>query len=172
MKNLKYFVIAALMATAMPLYADMLYWMVDNPEDTWNGGLVNFAYAKIFALDADDNATPLIPYSDGVRLDGVTEVAASGNTVEALYSGDFISSNVKSFLVELYGENEQQPVAWQTYLAEEALSSIWHEAQNMTGSKPLSVTEVVPEPTSGLLLLIGGALLALRRGRARPAEVV
>ena len=171
MKNLKYFVVAALTATAMPLHADMLYWMVNNPEDTWNGGLVNFVYATISALDADDNATLLIPYSDGVRLDGVTQVAASGNTVEALYSGDFISSNVKSFLVKLYDEN-YQPVAWQTYLAEEALSSIWHEAQSMTGTKPLSVTEVVPEPTSGLLLLIGGALLALRRGKARPAEVV
>jgi len=171
MKSLKYFVMAALMATAMPLYADMLYWMVDNPEDTWNGGLVNFAYATISAQDANDNATLLSPYSDGVKLDGATKVAASGNTVEALYSGDFISSNVKSFLVELYDENDQR-VAWQTYLAEEALSSIWHEAQSMTGSKPLSVTEVVPEPTSGLLLLIGGALLALRRGRARSDEVV
>ena len=68
MKSLKYFVMAALMATAMPLYADMLYWMVDNPEDTWNGGLVNFAYATISAQDANDNATLLSPYSDGVKL--------------------------------------------------------------------------------------------------------
>ena len=50
--------------------------------------------------------------------------------------------------------------------------SIWHDAQSMTGSTPLSVTQVIPEPTSGLLLLIGGALLALRRGKARSAEVV
>ena len=59
MKSLKYFVMAALTATAMPLYADMLYWMVDNPEDTWNGGLVNFVYATISAQDADDmRSTP------------------------------------------------------------------------------------------------------------------
>ena len=171
MKNLKYFVIAALTATAMPLHADMLYWLADNPVDTWNGGLVNFAYATVSAQDANDNATLLSPYSDGVKLDGATKVAASDNTVGALYSGDFISSGVKSFLVELYDENDVR-VAWQTYLAAENLLSIWHDAQSMTGSTPLSVTQVIPEPTSGLLLLIGGALLALRRGKARPVEVV
>ena len=50
MKNLKYFVVAALTATAMPLHADMLYWMVDNPKDTWNGGYVDFVYATISAV--------------------------------------------------------------------------------------------------------------------------
>ena len=172
MKNLKYFVIAALTATAMPLHADMLYWLADNPVDTWNGNVpVTFAYATVSAQDANDNATLLSPYSDGVKLDGATKVAASDNTVGALYSGDFISSDVKSFLVELYDENNVR-VAWQTYLAAENLLSIWHDAQSMTGSTPLSVTQVIPEPTSGLLLLIGGALLALRRGKARSDEVV
>ena len=171
MKTLKYIVMAALAATAVPLQADMLYWMVDNPHDTWNDRNVNFAYATVFAQYAD-HKDPLSLYSEGTKQDGVTQVVASENAFAGgVYSGDFISSNVKSFLVELYDEKDVR-VAWQTYLVADALSSIWNEAQNMTGATPLRVNEVVPEPTSGLLLLFGGALLALRRGRARPGREV
>ena len=64
---------------------------------------------------------------------------------------------------------EDKRVGWRTYTKEEMLAagSIWKEDGVPAGGVSVfAVGQVIPEPTSGLLLLLGGALLALRRRRA------
>ena len=80
--------------------------------------------------------------------------------------GDFDTAlaDQRSFLFELYSDT-REVVAWQTV----TLSYLME--QNNIGTKldpalvPYVLTSVIPEPTGGMLVLLGTAMLALRRRR-------
>lgn len=136
--------------------AGTLYWQVDTSADdaSYNG---RFAYAVLNAQNGS----------------GSTEIAFATPTGDAIKGmstdlGEYGSSQY-SFYVELFNsENEslyvQAPVSYDTLVAGGYIntSPMFTPSSGMTTGFNGAA---VPEPTSGVLLLIGGALLALRRRR-------
>ena len=170
-------------AVAQVSCADLLYFQVSNPQLDANlagtSGSVPFTYATVTAKDKNGGSTPLNLYV-GSAKQSETEVYAYdldattflGSNTEATYVGEFDSDEVNSFLVELWNwEDDSAPavrVGWRNYSlsALDGVGSIWRDGAGSTGGNtPFTVTSVVPEPTSGLLLLLGAAGLALRRRR-------
>ena len=90
----------------------------------------------------------------------------NSSTGSAGYAGSFATSDVSNFLVELWNADGSR-AGWQSYSASSVANSIWQGSNptSQTGATALVVSAVVPEPTSGMLLMLGGALLALRRRR-------
>lgn len=160
--------LAALAVVCMAAFsakADLIYWMINEPtfsaSTDKSGQLVDFSYATIsadgVALTAYDQEGPVAGYDALTPGEG------------AAYFGSFNRNSVDSFLVELWLEDEignVDRVGWQSYKASSLAESIWNgDTPGGSGAVALAVTEVVPEPSSGLMLLLGGALLALRRRR-------
>ena len=146
--------------------ADLLYWQVGGAVGNAASGIenqaINFAYATISA-----DGSRLNMYDDeGVRTESqiLAALESDPTSTGAIYSGTFDDS-VTSFLVELW-DNGGTRVGWQSYSASALADNIWKDGEpSASGGTPLTVTGVVPEPTSGLLLLLGMAGLALRRKR-------
>jgi hypothetical protein len=164
----KALVAVALTGAALSASADYLYWTVTDPKGDANSGKqgedIPFYYATVKAdgtqlniYDAENGAvTPYWKlYAD-----------ETGRSVDIpAWSGSF-DSNVSTFLVELWSSDGTR-TGWQSYSASSVASYIWSgdNANALNLNNPLVVNSVVPEPTSGMLLVLGGALLALRRRR-------
>ncbi len=158
----------ALALAAATASADLLYWQVSNAIGNElsgkNGEPIEFAYASV---SIDGGATHLNIYDNDVDTGYWQAYTMEGSAVstKAAYAGTFASDSVTSFLVELW-DNSNNRVGWQSYSASAVANSIWKsDTPAASGGTPLTVTGVVPEPTSGLLLLLGMAGLALRRKR-------
>ena len=159
---------AALALAPLAARADLIYWMVNDPAFSAStdkpGQLVDFSYATI---SVDGGASYLTAYNQGGPVAGSDALVRGEGSA---YFGSFDRNSVDSFLVELWLEDEMgnpERVGWQSYKASGLAASIWNgDTPGGSGVAALAVTEVVPEPSSGLMLLFGGALLALRRRRA------
>ena len=156
MNSLKYILAAAAVFALGSVVAaedSYLYWMVSNAHYYEEPGYsIQFDYATI---SIDDGTTYLSPAvaSDGTRL------SSDGG----VYSGLFDSVNVKSFLVELWDDSKDDRVGWMRYSASSLKDYFYQNAGAHGEGSPFVVSQVVPEPTSGLLMLLGMAGLALRR---------
>ena len=156
MNSLKYILAAAAVFALGSVVAaedSYLYWMVSNAHYYEEPGYsIQFDYATI---SIDDGTTYLSPAvaSDGTRL------SSDGG----VYSGLFDSVNVKSFLVELWDNSKDDRVGWMRYSASSLKDYFYQNAGAHGEGSPFVVSQVVPEPTSGLLMLLGMAGLALRR---------
>ena len=118
-------------------------------------------YLKLYGLDEGGNV-----YS----LDGVAGVG-----LPAEYFADLsgLSGTSYSFVLELgnwkegswvHTSMESQAASYESLVANKHISQ-WHETTPTYGTpwNPTTGYTVVPEPSSGLMLLVGGALLMLRR---------
>ena len=168
MKALKAFAAIAVAASALSASADVdsyLYWMVGDtvkwdttyftsadPEAT-----VDYDYAKV---SADGGATYLNLYDTSGSL-GMAELDKG----EVGMAGFSSSPAFSSFLIELYNESDQK-VGWTTLPYSRELAYIYSNPTEAGSPSVFTVTSVIPEPTGGLLLLLGLSGLALRRRRA------
>ena len=122
-------------------------------------------YLKLYGLDEGGNV-----YS----LDGVAGVG-----LPAEYFADLsgLSGTSYSFVLELgnwkegswvHTSMESQAASYESLVANKHISQ-WHETTPTYGTpwKPTTGYTVVPEPSSGLMLLVGGAFLMLRRRKRR-----
>ena len=154
---------------AMSVRADWLYYMVNGAYSLYdNASMVSFSYAQVTANNKDGTTQLLNIWEDGKDTGYASLYAPDGggsSTAEAAFVGNFDSANVSSFYVELLNDRDEA-VGWQTYSIASALDYIWKGSDSATGGTPLVVSEVVPEPTSALLLLLGCSLLALRRSQS------
>lgn len=120
-------------------------------------------YLKLYGLDEGGNV-----YS----LDGVAGVG-----LPAEYFADLsgLSGTSYSFVLELgnwkggdwvHTSMESQAASYESLVANKHISQ-WHETTPTYGTpwNPTTGYTVVPEPSSGLMLLVGGAFLMLRRRR-------
>ena len=163
----------ALTFAAATASADLLYWQVGgavgNDMSGRQGEEIDFAYAtvkadgtKLYNYTSEGPSEYWKLYSTGYMADpgsGMSNTTGSG----AAYFGAF--DVVTSFLVELWDTGGTR-VGWQRYSADDVANNIWHSnTPAESGATPFVVTDVVPEPTSGLLLLFGLAGLAIRRKR-------
>ena len=102
---------------------------------------------------AVDNAT--LGLGDDVDASGYLVIFDTATITDASH---YYMTEVKDF--HTYGGTFEQQVKWGSQSSASQAASAWADV------KPSGGSGGVPEPTSGLLLLMGGAMLALRRRRA------
>ena len=164
---------------------DVLFWYINTEEDQEKSG-AEFDTIKFWAVDANNNKVNLASrtYTYTSYLLAGTPSVGSGDTFAASPGSEpptsfdgYYYTNLTgldsgySFLMELYRGGTRvdwmlQPVSWDDF-------SQYVVSGNLTPDFDLQAPDyynfastMVPEPTSGLLFLVGGALLALRRRRA------
>ena len=138
-----------------------LYWMIDQTPGTLCATQFDYATIKqdgsLLNMYAPDTmeilGTEVVPNEGGYSMD------------EGAYAR-LNSISGGSFLVELWRDGESERVGYATYDMA-SIEPYIVNAFNLSGGNPLFVTqpELIPEPSSGLLLLLGMAGLALRRKR-------
>lgn len=160
---------AAMLANVASAEDSYLYWMVSDAN--MGGTDFNFEYAKVKVIPVEGNDYYLNIYDTATSTDtGYSELYSdlgdpnSSESFVPVFSGTFSSDNVNSFIVELFNDQDEQ-IGWQTYSWDAAQGYVFsgNNLSGGTGIDALVVSAVTPEPTSGVLMLLGGALLALRR---------
>lgn len=131
-----------------------LYWMID--QDDASGYVFDNAY--LYAVDGSGNKTFLdASINDDVRDAPQQRFAFDTSTYGSSYS----------YLVELYADGTEDnnwvamsSMSWDTFKG-----GLYQPTQQI---KPVAFTSFtnVPEPTSGMMLLLGMGLLALKRKKA------
>ena len=142
--------------TAIVANADYLYWMVDT--DGMDTKYQNFTTVVLKSTTTSENL-------QSRTLNYETAADYYDNRYYYTYSGTL--DNSASYFVELYNGD--------TWLAESGkltYTQLFNNGSIFTGGlQPANITPAnfgsyaVPEPTSGLLFLIGGMLLGLKRRR-------
>ena len=167
----KFLATLAVAASAMVASAGTLYWQVEgeNAGDTFDS-------ATLYVSQNSDgsSATALATAS---TANGALRTDADGTYSDMMqtdisgYSGD---NPAYYFFVEMANYNgATDPKRGQVYTYQDLVdsgyvaTSPFDSPSLIAGGQGLNMgaTGAVPEPTSGLLLLIGGSLLALRRRR-------
>ena len=180
-------------AAAVAAEGEVLWWMVgpdfgsitaknteDGTETTaaalgvtdvrvrYESGDGTSGYLSFFGLNEDGSVSV---YDGSTGLGG-----ESGMGLPAEYFGDLsgLSGASYSFVVELgnYADGrwthtsmESEKVSYDTLVAQKHITAWEHDYPSYGQAWSPSSYTVVPEPSGGILLLIGGALLALRRKR-------
>lgn len=178
MKSVRFFAMFVFMAFATGGFADYLvYWTVNNATDMYTEDPIEFDYATISAVDSSspDNPITLYQYDNDMQKTPAYEIAPSESDQTSFqtpaYSGPVSPvdwSSIDYFFVRLWSDlDSSNPLGWERYAKSDVESSIWNtEATGSQTTIPFTVSRVVPEPTSALLMLLGMAGLALRRRHA------
>ena len=179
---------AALAGTAWAeTSADVLIWDINTKEDkaSYDGATRNFDKIKFWAIDSNKQETDLTQYTyigpeyllannaEGLAGSG-GEIAGDGTTSAGTFYTDMSAfKEGYTFMAELYlggttVDRMLTPLTWSQFM-DAVVSGLTQEKLDQFPEalpNPYNMaSSMVPEPTSGLLLVIGGALLALRRRR-------
>lgn len=152
---------AVVLSAVFSLKAEYLLWQVDH------GVSGSYNYIQLWG-STDSNATPLIGNSwtviDGAQLASGQETVTLGN----------VGSNYQTYFVEYANYNSSNDSFTGSkggYSAtySELSSSVWKSMTEIQGAVTAytgGTYSSVPEPTSGLMLMLGLALMGLKRKRA------
>lgn len=150
MNKISVSILAAVAGFALAASADIIYWMADPEED------FEFTAARISTSGGQ------------VTTDGYAWAAENGVVSYAQTDLTINDTTSLSFFVELL--NGSSVVGRSSdYNYAQIQQYIYSGGMSMppAGMWTVTVFTPVPEPTSGMLLVIGGAMLALRRRRVR-----
>lgn len=168
MKNIiKSLVLTAAMGLVSAAMADgssYLYWMLEDTQDSTL--MESWSYARVKVVDADadesaDGVAYLVSASNGDVTkfgkegeDGIGYIDKTLTTIGSTYLSDSYK-----FIAELYNSGDKV-----VGLSNAILGGSINAGTSALGLSSNEFTGVhVPEPTSGMLALIGFGLLALRR---------
>ena len=165
MKATKFWVSAGAVLCSLALQADTLYWQVGEQSEP-------FTYAQVYATTNPDGTGGSAVSGAAAMADGVTTADGNGTTVSPLISdiGNSYDSTYYFYveLVNAAGEsrsmNKNYPWSYTELVNSGYISTTGGSMSTPYVNGALDGGSV-PEPTSGMLLMIGGALLALRRRR-------
>ena len=172
MKKIVILAVAAAMASLSQ--ASELYWTVNNPMSVDGGTAQSWDTAKLFVNNTGYNY-------GGTQIDSVT---AEQMTDWGTWNSDLgqYGTSAYSFYVELYNSNNESlgksyvststPQGAVSYTELANAGAIYDSGSIMnptasayTGFSSFTTSNVVPEPTSGLLVLFGMMALGLKRKR-------
>lgn len=167
-KLIALFAVAAMAGLAQ---ADVLYWMVGGTQmdlESWDSAKL---YANKTGYNYGGELVASISRGDLEFLDTVTSSKVDGAGYSfylELFKGT--DSVGKSYLssVAMGDSSNQGAVSWADLVKAGAVVSDIMEAGTATpyaGFAKFTTADVVPEPTSGLLVLLGMAVLGLKRKR-------
>lgn len=150
--------------------ADYLYWMVESAHD--DTGPVSFDYARLsvdggqpyctfYVLNGDDTVTLNGYGGNSTMLQSDPSDSTSSIGGVGVYAG--ISSDAKKFLFELIRDDDVVGIRNYDYADLASYIVLNNNIMSHSADAPFVLSYVVPEPTSGLLVLFGLAGLALRR---------
>lgn len=154
-----FFTVAVL--ASLGLQADTLYWQINsNPNNDQYAALVvlqngeKVGYATLLDGDGGNPVSPLADASDAMSNIQYADVTGYDSTY--------------SFYVEMLSlVNDEWQQGWTGPLMnyDDITNYISDGGINAGSVQTFTASVTIPEPTSGLLLLVGGSLLALRRKR-------
>lgn len=139
---------------------EILYWQINNLQADAAG----YSYAQLYySVDGGETGTSL----DAAGWTYVKSVNAGSEIGAALASG--MTGDTVSFFVEYFNDANDKigfsdATAWSALA--EYVSSVQSNPPTPQAGAWVPNFTAVPEPTSGLLMLLGLAGLALRRKRA------
>ena len=152
--------------------AGYLYCMIEDAHND-NGDPIAFDFATI----SIDDGHSYLHFISTTGEDTGNKMAAEESSTEGYYSSagaeegmpyyayiDKAESDYTTFLFQLWSK-ENDVVGWQTYNKSDLAVNIFNNT-SQTGESAFVLSQVIPEPTSGILLLLGMAGLALRRKMA------
>lgn len=164
--------VAALFVRVASADMQVLYFMLDNPLTVEGGGSLEYSFAMVAFSQDGTNPDPTGDYltlygSGGTDLG----TAVSSDSTAPLYVGlGDSNSPTGNILFEMWLESPEgsfQRVAYHSADLANLSQYIVSMDDMMLGRVPAAgpYGVAVPEPTSGLLVLLGAAVLALRRKR-------
>lgn len=156
----KIIIVTFALAFASLAQADVLYWMVSDEYAIQADSGSSDPYACLWATDSNGNYK-LVDSKTGAQ------VSTAYNYSDVFYSdlGNY-ASNIYSFYIELSNGYRTEAVNYtqlSRYIAANGLSI--PSTVLASGAFGSNATYAIPEPTSGLLFLLGGMLLGLKRRR-------
>lgn len=162
-----------LLVAAVSSRADLLYWQLE--QDPLDSSSVLFNYAVIKDRDSGQILTLKSEYGDAQAAFASADGQSDGYSTYVVGKGGYWAElpsaygSESGFLIELYN-SDGSPVGYTDSVFAWALDGA--KAIGKSGeplpSTPFSgwTVHAVPEPTSGLLTLLGIAALALRRRKS------
>lgn len=152
-----------------------IYWMADI-SDTSQGdnatiAKYGFSYANLIIQDNEGKYVADLGYAPSVDTKGLkTAPRVTSESLESFFANHSTDYSTYSFAVELYNEDfswkmaKSDAMSWNTLVGYDALyRSTWEGGAGKAAFT--SFTYNAPEPTSGLLILLGMCGLALKRKR-------
>lgn len=179
----KLFSLMIVLSVAIVASADMMYWQVSSSDTgVVNAGAGSYAYASIlYTTDGGANKTALTSYVSPDAANGYERVGSAALNAKGYYAdlaglaGLGTGTPAYQFVIELYNQSGEALAnsGWtdyselETYVSKAEFNSNWSSMTAGFGSASSGANwragAAVPEPTSGLLMLIGAAMLGLRR---------
>lgn len=161
----KLIILAVVLSAVAFVRADVLYWMVSDDYAKDADPDSSEIYASLFVMNGDTVVTPALA------------TASAASVFENYDYGDYFATDISSyagnsysFFIELANGVKTNPETYQSLVQNGYITTGGIGQQNPLSSGAFgqaagSATYNVPEPTSGLLFLVGGMLLGLKRRR-------